>query len=380
MLWDSRDPLSSRNSPKANIRDLIKNMKTLYTIICKNKLYTILLIFIIGVNVLMLFEKKTAKTAPEQKISEASLSKIKKTLFDEEDIRARQQRLQKLAMENPVLYLFLGILNLVVLFMIFVGFILDFYLIKRWIKKKPVKLQAVQTSLPKWGIGDVFRVTLIFVAFAYAVMLLQSFTADFFPIIYKDNFRMIFNTAVMNIAGISVIMYFVTKKYDQNICSVGFCFKNFFTNVFYGTAGYIAFLPPLFLILLITFFVTKFLGYKPPVQAIVQVFIEEQSVGLLWFSVFFAAIFGPFAEEIFFRGFMYPAVRKKFGIWGALISTSILFSLLHAHIVGFFPIIALSLLLTYLYEKTGSLVSSITVHVIHNLSMVFLVFLVRYIG
>jgi membrane protease YdiL (CAAX protease family) len=40
----------------------------------------------------------------------------------------------------------------------------------------------------------------------------------------------------------------------------------------------------------------------------------------------------------------------------------------------------LGLLLTYLYERTGTLVSSITVHIIHNLSMVFLVFLVKQAG
>jgi membrane protease YdiL (CAAX protease family) len=48
--------------------------------------------------------------------------------------------------------------------------------------------------------------------------------------------------------------------------------------------------------------------------------------------------------------------------------------------VGFLPIMALGLLLTYLYEKTGSLVSSMAVHIMHNVAMVILVFLARNIG
>ncbi|MFH1798114.1 MAG: type II CAAX endopeptidase family protein [Candidatus Omnitrophota bacterium] len=355
-------------------------MKKFFQTIRKNKLYTALLIFIIGVNVLILFEKKPKELSVEQKISEAHSEKAKKSLFDEEDIKLRQEKLQSLAVDNPILYLFLGILNLIMLFLIFVGFVLDFYLIEHWIKKKPIRLLAVQTLSPEWHISDVFRVILIFVAFAYVVMILQSFTAHVFPLIDNNNFRMVFNTAVMNIVGISVILYFVLKKYKQDMSAIGFCLKKFFRNVFYGAAGYVALLPVLLLILLVTFFVTKFLGYKPPVQPIVRLFIEEKNTGVLWFSALFAAVFGPFAEEIFFRGFMYPAARKKIGVFWAVISTSILFSVLHAHIVGFFPIIALSLLLTYLYERTGSLVSSITVHITHNVTMVFLVFLVRYIG
>jgi membrane protease YdiL (CAAX protease family) len=37
----------------------------------------------------------------------------------------------------------------------------------------------------------------------------------------------------------------------------------------------------------------------------------------------------------------------------------------------------LGILLAYLYEKTGSLVPSITVHITHNLASLFMVFLVK---
>jgi membrane protease YdiL (CAAX protease family) len=60
--------------------------------------------------------------------------------------------------------------------------------------------------------------------------------------------------------------------------------------------------------------------------------------------------------------------------------TSAVFASLHAHWVGFLPILALGLLLVYLFEKTGSLVPSMVVHMMHNVGMVVLVFVVRSIG
>ena len=82
-------------------------------------------------------------------------------------------------------------------------------------------------------------------------------------------------------------------------------------------------------------------------------------------------------EEIFFRGFLYTAIKKETNTGQAIFISALLFSFLHAHLVGFLPILILGMFLAYLYEKTGSLVPSITVHVIHNLIMVVFIFLIK---
>ncbi|MBU1006915.1 MAG: CPBP family intramembrane metalloprotease, partial [Candidatus Omnitrophica bacterium] len=56
---------------------------------------------------------------------------------------------------------------------------------------------------------------------------------------------------------------------------------------------------------------------------------------------------------------------------------AVVFSLLHANIAGFLPIMALGVLLAYLYEATGSLVASMTVHVIHNSVIIGFVFFIK---
>ena len=108
--------------------------------------------------------------------------------------------------------------------------------------------------------------------------------------------------------------------------------------------------------------------------------VSDKITDLPLFVLIFAALGAPITEELFFRGFMYNACRKYVGIFWATLISAAAFAGLHAHAVGFFPIMVLGILLAYLYEKTGTLVSSITVHMIHNLGMVGMVFLVKRLG
>ena len=126
--------------------------------------------------------------------------------------------------------------------------------------------------------------------------------------------------------------------------------------------------------------IIKLVAYEPSVQPIVKMFIEEKATGVLWFSALFTSIFGPVDEEIFFRGFMYPAVKKKVGIIAAFLITSGIFALLHVHPTGFLPIMAIGALLVYAYESTGTLLAPILVHITHNLMMLILVFIVKQTG
>jgi len=359
-------------------------MGKLRRIIGNNKLYIFLAVFILSIHLLSFFISKEAeREQTEEKqaeIQQEAEPEKERSMFDQEDVEAREQRLKEIATEDPLLYIFIGLLNLALIFLVLIGLILDGYFLKRAICKKPFDIRTVSIEQPRWGVPDILRVTLIFLSSGYLFVIMEAFFMEIFPILHNDNFRMVFNTAFMNIIGISVIWHFVVRKYKHDIQAVGLTVKRFANNVFYAVIGYMSLIPVMLLIMIITFFVVKWLSYEPPVQPIVEVFMEEKEAGVLWLSGLFAAVFGPLAEEIFFRGFMYPAVKRKIGAFGGILLTSALFSILHAHIVGFMPILALGVLLTYLYEKTGSLVSCITVHIFHNVAMLMMVFMVRGLG
>jgi len=74
----------------------------------------------------------------------------------------------------------------------------------------------------------------------------------------------------------------------------------------------------------------------------------------------------PFAEELFFRGFLYQAFRNSLGVLPGALLSALIFGAIHFE---FFKLVQLSILgviLALLFEKTGSLWSPITLHAINN--------------
>jgi membrane protease YdiL (CAAX protease family) len=74
----------------------------------------------------------------------------------------------------------------------------------------------------------------------------------------------------------------------------------------------------------------------------------------------------PVAEEILFRGILYPLLKQR-GFPGlALVGTSILFAAMHLNLVTFIPLFVLALVLTLLYEWTNNLLAPIIAHALFN--------------
>ncbi len=79
-----------------------------------------------------------------------------------------------------------------------------------------------------------------------------------------------------------------------------------------------------------------------------------------------AIFLAPVAEEILFRGVMYPAVKQagfpRLALWGV----SLLFACVHFNLVTFVPLLVLALVLTALYERTDNLLAPIAAHALFN--------------
>ena len=81
-----------------------------------------------------------------------------------------------------------------------------------------------------------------------------------------------------------------------------------------------------------------------------------------------AVLFGPFAEELLFRGWMYTSLRASFGLRVAAIVTSVLFALAHwesTHLYAL-AVLPVGLALAAIRERTGSIAASITFHALYN--------------
>ncbi|MBN1527046.1 MAG: CPBP family intramembrane metalloprotease [Candidatus Omnitrophica bacterium] len=350
-------------------------MHKIFDFIRKERLYFFLAVFILLVHLLMaLYGEEAEKPvmAKEAGVTQAERAKI----FDQEML-AKREEAQKLLEGNTPLAAIVTMAMLLIFAIFLLGLVFDIMLLSMKLSRKALDIRTRILESIRWGMLDVARVVVLFFFFGYTLVVIESFLISVFPLLRDDNFRMMFNTSILDVLVIALIIYFVADRHKEGLAKLGITLKNFRRNVFYGITGYVAAIPVLAAVLVATTIVINLTKYMPEKQPIVELFLKEKDATFLFYSSLFTAIVGPFAEELFFRGFMYSAVKKYTGVFWAMAATSALFAALHSNLAGFAPIMVLGMLLAYLYEKTGSLVSSITVHIIHNLGMVFLVFLIR---
>ena len=93
-----------------------------------------------------------------------------------------------------------------------------------------------------------------------------------------------------------------------------------------------------------------------------------------------AVLIAPIMEETIFRGYIYPVVARRFGVAAGVVSTGVLFGLLHApQLWGGWGQIALQVVVgivfTYARAVTGTVVASYLLHLSYN-SFVSLLFFV----
>lgn len=103
----------------------------------------------------------------------------------------------------------------------------------------------------------------------------------------------------------------------------------------------------------------------PPVME--QVYGTAQFVPLLWLAF---VVIAPFTEELFLRGFMFQGVvRSRLGPVGAIVLTSIVWSVLHTQydLYGVALIFLGGLLLGYARFRSGSVFVPVAMHMVQNL-------------
>ncbi|MDT0161308.1 MULTISPECIES: CPBP family intramembrane glutamic endopeptidase [Bacillus] len=86
-----------------------------------------------------------------------------------------------------------------------------------------------------------------------------------------------------------------------------------------------------------------------------------------------AAVISPIYEEIFYRGFLYRWLRARMGLTGALLLSSLIFTIIHIPTYNVMPVNFFSgILFALAYERTGSIWPSVLIHGLTNGIMVML--------
>jgi len=96
------------------------------------------------------------------------------------------------------------------------------------------------------------------------------------------------------------------------------------------------------------------------------------AIGLL---VIFAIVLAPIVEEFVFRGCVYRFLKSQTApIYAQIISGSI-FSMMHANVLSFMPLVVVGILLARVYEKEGHILVSICFHAFFNAFSLLIIFI-----
>jgi membrane protease YdiL (CAAX protease family) len=103
----------------------------------------------------------------------------------------------------------------------------------------------------------------------------------------------------------------------------------------------------------------------------IEILIKNRSISNTVLLIVVAFV-GPVIEEVFFRGFLYSAFKKNWGVLPALFLSSVLFSIVHLQLYSFVPLMIIGWLLAYIFEKTKSLFPAIFLHGVYNLILILI--------
>jgi membrane protease YdiL (CAAX protease family) len=110
--------------------------------------------------------------------------------------------------------------------------------------------------------------------------------------------------------------------------------------------------------------------HSPMIEPQLQEVVKHLQGPLPWAHTVlfgFATIaLAPVAEELLFRGILYPTIKQNGHPRLAWMVTSVVFALTHFNLMVFLPLTFLAIILTLLYEFTGNLIAPITTHSLFN--------------
>lgn len=129
---------------------------------------------------------------------------------------------------------------------------------------------------------------------------------------------------------------------------------------------YLALLPLVALTMGISITAGRMLGLDPDMQGAVRLFMEARGIGQIAGFLLLACVAAPVAEELVFRGLLYPALKTRWGRPVAVGVSSVLFGAMHGHWASFLSLAVFGAALALVFDATGRLGRAIALHAVFN--------------
>jgi uncharacterized protein len=106
--------------------------------------------------------------------------------------------------------------------------------------------------------------------------------------------------------------------------------------------------------------------FGPPCERLPDDLGVHDSVLLAVLAGIFVIGIAPFAEEIFFRGFLFQSLRTSWGVWLAAPASGLIFGVVHFEPDKLVPLAILGTALAWVFHRTRSIWPCIAIHAINN--------------
>ncbi len=222
-----------------------------------------------------------------------------------------------------------------------------------------------------WGAGEIIGVVLVFLFSLLVVLDATAFLGDTVTLRVVSMLILLQNGVLGGLA-----IYVVRKRYRQPLTAVGIRWAPLPVLAGAGVVVGLAALPISVVAEAVgRFVIGAIIGHgRAEVMAATEqakhvlftVLQGPLTTGQIAWLLLLVCVVVPIGEEIFFRGFVYGALRARLRVSVAVGLSALLFALVHTEVFHFFPIFVLGLILATLYERTHTLLPGMLVHGVNN--------------
>lgn len=122
-------------------------------------------------------------------------------------------------------------------------------------------------------------------------------------------------------------------------------------------------------------------GIPAEQQDLIRIFAEAKSPVFLVGLIVLATVIAPLGEELVFRAGLFRFFRAHLPRWMAILVPAVIFAALHVSwtshnmegLASFAPLVALAVLFSIAYERTGHIGTTIVAHALFNLNTILLI-------
>lgn len=163
-----------------------------------------------------------------------------------------------------------------------------------------------------------------------------------------------------------LVLYYLRKEYSISAGDLGLDLRHWPADIVIGAAGAGA------LFVLVNVAVAQLIA-EPKVHPIIQMVINAKGPADLVVPLAMAGVMAPVAEEIFYRGMVFNAIRKHYGLLLGALLAGAFFAIFHLRST-WLEVGIVGVGLCFIYHWSGDLVAPMLTHSILNTLQILLAY------